>query len=94
MSIEPGQNFTIGRFDVTVGHRQSDFEFDKRTKAVSRHHAAIERDISGRYSVVDLASSAGTFVNGERLSPNVPRILERGVRVSFGTGGADYIWEE
>ena len=94
VSIEPGQNFTIGRFDVTVGHRQSDFEFDKRTKAVSRHHAAIERDISGRYSVVDLASSAGTFVNGERLSPNVPRILERGVRVSFGTGGADYIWEE
>lgn len=93
VSIQPGEAFTIGRFDVTVGRKQSDFEFDKHTKAVSRRHAAIERDADG-YSVVDLSSSAGTFVDGEKLVPNVPRRLVRGSRVCFGTGGADYRWEE
>lgn len=93
VTVEQGRPFTIGRYDVSVGRRQSDFEFDKGTKAVSRRHAAIEKDGSG-YWIVDLASSAGTFVNGERLQPNVPRQLTRGCRISFGTGGADYIWEE
>ncbi len=94
IDIQPGQAFTIGRFDVSVGHRQSDFEFDKKTKAVSRRHAAIERGGDGSYAVVDLTSSAGTFVDGQKLTPNVPHPLRRGSRVSFGTGGADYIWEE
>lgn len=94
VNIEPGQSFTIGRFDVSVGHKQSDFEFDKRTKAVSRHHAAIERERDGSYIVVDLSSSAGTFVDGRRLTPNVPCQLQQGSRIAFGTSGADYIWEE
>ena len=85
--------FTIGRYDVTIGRRQSDFEFEAKTKAVSRHHAAVERTTDG-YRITDLNSAAGTFVNGERLTPNVPRALAQGCRVSFGTAGADYIWEE
>lgn len=93
VQIEPGRAFTIGRFDVEVGHKQSDFEFDKLTKAVSRRHAAIERDEKG-YFVVDLSSRAGTFVNGERLTPNVPCRLTQGCRICFGTGGADYTWME
>lgn len=92
--LELGQIFTIGRFDVSVGHPQSSFEFDKRTKAVSRRHAAIERQQDGSYVIVDLSSSAGTFVDGQRLTPNVPALLARGKRISFGTGGADYVWEE
>lgn len=93
VDIQPGRAFTIGRFDVSVGQKQSDFEFEKNTRAVSRRHAAIEREESG-YFLVDLASSAGTFVNGQKLIPNVPQALENGCRVSFGTGGADYIWNE
>lgn len=94
VNLSPGDMFTIGRFDVSVGYRQSNFEFDKGTKAVSRHHAVIERQSSGGYTVTDLSSSAGTFVDGVRLTPNVPRLIQRGSRISFGTGGADYIWEE
>ena len=93
VNIEPGQSFTIGRFDVTVGKKQSDFEFDKSTKAVSRHHAAVERQMDGSYVIVDLASSAGTYLNGERMTPNLAYPLVRGCRVSFGTHGADYVWE-
>ena len=94
VDLQPGQAFTIGRFDISVGRKQSSFEFPKDTRAVSRRHAAIEREPEGGYVLVDLASSAGTFVDGERLIPNVPRPLASGNRISFGTGGADYIWNE
>lgn len=93
VDIQPGRAFTIGRFDVTVGQKQSDFEFPRDTKAVSRRHAAIEREETG-YFAVDLGSSAGTFVDGRRLTPNVPHPLTDGCRVAFGTGGADYVWSE
>lgn len=94
VALNPGELFTIGRFDVTVGRRQSSFEFDSKTKAISRHHAAVERRADGSYTVTDLDSTAGTFVDGVRLTPNVPHPLAQGSRVSFGTAGADYIWEE
>ena len=94
MDFQGGLPFTIGRFDVSVGMRQSSFEFDKQTEAVSRHHAAIEQGMDGVCQITDLSSSAGTFINGKRLTPNVPHPLLRGDRISFGTCGADYIWEE
>jgi len=94
VSIQPGYGFTIGRFDVSVGQKQSDFEFDKGTKAVSRHHAVIERSESGEYFIKDLVSSAGTFLNGDRLTPNMSYPLSRNDKISFGTCGADYVWEE
>lgn len=94
VNISQGQAFTIGRFDVSIGHQQSSFEFDKRTRAVSRHHAAIERQADGSYIIVDLVSSAGTFLDGQRLTANIPYQLVNGMRISFGTSGADYIWEE
>ena len=90
--IAQGEAFTIGRFDAVVGRQQSDFEFEKKTKAVSRRHAAVERSADG-HSIIDLASSAGTYVNGQRIPPNTPFELGYGCRVSFGNAGADYIWE-
>lgn len=93
VGIQAGECFTIGRFDVSVGRKQNDFEFDKSTHAVSRRHAVVERSPDG-YSIQDLVSKAGTYLDGTKLTPNVPYPLARGRRVSFGTGGADYIWEE
>lgn len=93
VDILPNQIFTIGRFDVSVGQKQSNFEFDKSTKAVSRRHAAIERTNTG-YQIMDLSSSAGTYVNGEKLLPSVPKQLNIGAKISFGTAGADYVWDE
>ncbi len=93
VSIRPGESFTIGRFDVTLGVPQSDFEFDRRTRAVSRRHALIGRDGRGYY-LSDQGSKVGTFVDGRRLRPGVPCRLTAGCRVSFGDAGADYIWEE
>ena len=91
--VQEGGVFTIGRFDVSVGIKQSDFEFDKQTKAISRHHAAIERNADG-YRIIDLSSTAGTFLNDQKLPPNALFKLESGCHVSFGNSGANYIWEE
>ena len=87
-----GQSFVIGRFDVSVGRKQCDFEFGKSTKAVSRRHALIDRSARG-YAVMDLNSRAGTFVNGKKVTPGVACLLQNGDHVSFGNAGADYIFE-
>jgi hypothetical protein len=90
--ITTGEVFTVGRFDAAIGRKQSSFEFDKKTKSISRRHAVIERHAGG-YNIIDLSSSAGTFLNGDKLPPNTPRELYHGCRVSFGNAGADYVWE-
>ena len=94
VNLPAGGIFRIGRFDVTVGNEQQpDFVFDRKTRAVSRKHAAVERGLAG-YSIVDLHSTFGTFVDEKMLTPNIPAKLERGSLVSFGHKGADYVWEE
>jgi len=92
VALSEGDIFSIGRYDASVGKPQSSFEFDKKTKAVSRRHAVIERE-GEAYMIIDLASRAGTFVDGKKLPPNTPYQLSAGTRVSFGNFGADYIWE-
>lgn len=92
VELSEGDIFSIGRYDAAVGRPQSSFEFDKKTKAVSRRHAVIERDDEG-YKIVDLSSRAGTFVDGQKLPPNTPYGLNGGTRVSFGNFGTDYIWD-
>jgi pSer/pThr/pTyr-binding forkhead associated (FHA) protein len=92
INIKPGSVFTIGRHSASVGTKQSDFEFPVRTKEVSRRHAVIERSQSG-YQIVDIGSSAGTYVNADKIIPNVSQPLSAGDKVSFGRAGADYTWE-
>lgn len=50
---------------------------------VSRLHAVIKR-ISGAIVFMDLGSANGTFVNGNRLSPNTEQIISHGDIVSLG----------
>lgn len=91
IALQLGQMFTIGRFDASIGIQQSSFEFDKRTIAVSRHHAVISHTAEG-YFIQDLGSKAGTFVDGEKLDPGTKVLLRSGTHVSFGNGGANYMW--
>lgn len=86
------QPFVIGRFDISIGRKQCDFEFERTTKAVSRRHAAIERLSSG-FAITDLNSRAGTFLNGERIPPESRCAIKHGDKISFGIAGADYIFE-
>lgn len=92
--IKPkGQLFVIGRYDASVGRKQCDFEFEKTTRAISRRHASIERTADS-YTITDLNSRAGTFVNGKRIAPEKPFMICDKDRISFGTAGADYVFED
>ena len=83
---------TIGRFDITLGVKQSDFEFSKDKKNISRRHAVFERSDDG-YTLTDLGSKSGTWVNGRRLPAHEPQQLEQGCHVVFGNSEASYIFE-
>lgn len=85
------QNLTIGRdpgSDVRFHADQDVF--------VSRHHAIIEwkssDDAMTKFTLVDLLSSNGTYLNGERLSAEGHE-LKTGDRIQFGRGGPDVLLE-
>jgi len=84
--------FTIGRFDINIGYKQCDFEFDHATVAVSRRHAAIKHSNS-EYTIVDLNSGAGTFVNENKITPCDHYKIKQGDCISFGNAGATYVFE-
>ncbi len=71
---------------VTVGrHPMSDFRFDPLVDLdVSTRHAEF-RNAGGMWLIADLASTNGTFVNGERITGE--RRLGEGDVVSFGGNG-------
>lgn len=50
---------------------------------VSGLHARLQLNAAGDWEVVDIGSSNGTFVNGEQLMPNVPRVIRVGDVVRF-----------
>ncbi len=52
---------------------------------VSRRHAAIEFSVLGSWEIEDLQSRNGTFVNGQRLSPQTLTELHEGDRILVGS---------
>ena len=93
VDIKEGEIFTIGRFDSSLGIKQSNFEFDKSLKTISRRHAAIERTATGYY-IIDLGSTTGTYINGRKMPPSAPFLLENGCHITFGYSGVYYVWNE
>ena len=95
VDIAPGQTFKIARgLSDIASQSEQEFYFPKATEGVSRgSHAVISRTEDG-YTIEDLNSKAGTFLDRQPLLPNIPQALYNGCQVSFGTGGADYTWWE
>lgn len=50
---------------------------------VSGNHARLQYNASGQFEVVDLGSTNGTFVNGQQLASNMPRVVNVGDIVKF-----------
>ena len=75
----------LGRADSS-SPRQPDIDltpFGALEKGVSRIHAAIEKS-DDVLTLVDMGSSNGTHLNGQRLRPDQPRVLRDGDEVRLG----------
>ena len=77
---------TIGRIDPDTGEAPVVDLNDCNAidKGVSRRHAKIIRRDGGTLNLVDQESDNGTFLNGQRLVANQPRILRDGDEIRLG----------
>ena len=66
---------------VTVG-RVDENDVSLPDISISRHHARIQHHGEGAYTLTDLESSNGTFIDGRRLSN--PARIRHGERIQFG----------
>lgn len=76
---------TMGRSDAGSTNKPSiDFSpYGALDKGVSRSHAAIELS-EDTLTIIDTGSANGTFLNGQRLVPNQPRVLRDGDEIRLG----------
>ncbi|MEO0561597.1 MAG: FHA domain-containing protein [Chloroflexota bacterium] len=79
------EELSIGRRDPNTGLSPDvDLEpHDALNKGVSRRHAMIVRR-EGSLTLVDLGTPNGTFLNGQKLVPQQPRILRDGDDIRLG----------
>lgn len=85
LTIAPTGEFLIGRRDSASGV-EPDLNltpYNALERGVSRIHAAFRRG-DDVLSIVDLDSANGTFLNGQRLAPNQPRLLRDGDEIRLG----------
>lgn len=78
----PVENFTIEKDVTAVGRlRGNDLVLDRN--GISRYHITLTMKES-QAIIVDLESVNGTYVDGERLPPNEPRVLRGGEEIIIG----------
>jgi eukaryotic-like serine/threonine-protein kinase len=78
----PTGQMVLGSTTITVG-RASDNQVVVDDPKVSSRQAEIRPTAQG-YTITDLGSSNGTFVDGQRLDVNAPRLLMPGSTIRFG----------
>jgi len=70
-------------FSVTKVGRARECQVWLESDKVSRNHAEL-RQTAEAPEIVDLGSTNGTFVNGERIQPQLPQYLQVGDEIRFG----------
>ena len=80
----PGASrFELSESETSIG-RHPDCHIVVDAGAVSRFHAKVVRD-NDEFSVLDLGSRNGTFLNGAQLAPNAPKKMLTSSEIKFGT---------
>jgi len=75
-----GQQYDLGDAIVDIG-RQEECAISIPSSKVSRRHASVQR-VLGRYTVADLGSTNGTYLNGTRLER--AELLSDGDKIKVG----------
>jgi len=89
-----GDTFTLvhdAALTMTVGSDGGINDMHVKNRFVSRSHAVIVPKDEGKYDLMDVGSTNGTFVGGVRLKSNVPRRLEEGDVIEFGWSDTDQV---
>jgi serine/threonine protein kinase len=79
---ETPRTYALDRPSLTLG-RSSDNDIVLAAEVVGRRHARLERTATG-WSVVDLNSTNGTFLENSKLLPAVPEAWEPGQTLRLG----------
>jgi len=85
---QAGANFRIER-EVRIGRdpQRCSIIMPKDTRGISGLHCSVEPTSDGAIKLIDLGSTYGTFVNGQKMNANTPRILRSGERFELADGG-------
>ncbi len=83
-------NLDLDVFPYIIGKGERGIDGYLELPTISRIHSQLDY-IDNCYSIMDLNSTNGTFVNGERLPPNVRKNLSEGDRIQFA--GETYIFQ-
>lgn len=85
LTLHPKKEMLMGRADEKTHHYpEVDLTpYQALDKGVSRKHASLRRN-DDTLMLIDLGSSNGTFINGQRVQPNQPRILRDGDELRLG----------
>ena len=85
LMLDPSEETVIGRTDAK-SDQVPDLDlaaYGAAEQGVSRRHAMIRRG-EDTLTLVDLDSTNGTFLNGQRLLPRQPRVLRDGDEIRLG----------
>ncbi|MFB6374004.1 MAG: FHA domain-containing protein [Bradymonadaceae bacterium] len=83
------KTFHVGDRTVTIGRKPTNF-IQLGDSEVSRVHAQL-RPAGARCAIVDMNSSTGTYLNGQKLSSREPQPLEGGDTIKIA--GIDFKYE-
>lgn len=89
LNLNDGEEMSIGRKSANPEVRNADFEFPADITKISRRHCSIKL-YNNIYSICDLNSGNGTYVNGKKIGSGEWVGLEDGSRVMLGNNVAVY----
>lgn len=83
--MKENSEVTLGRFDTgTQPNQEIDLNpYGAMDRGVSRHHCKILLQDNQIY-IIDLESTNGTFLAGNRLEPNTPTLVRKGDELLLG----------
>lgn len=81
----PGKDIPIREETITIGRRAGNSIILSQDAYISGKHVEIFTDVTGTY-LMDVGSTNGTVVNGQKLVPNERQLLLDGDEVQIGQG--------
>ncbi|MCR5830062.1 MAG: FHA domain-containing protein [Lachnospiraceae bacterium] len=73
------------KFPCVIGKDKASCDLVVEAGGVSRQHLRFNRNYDGGFTVEDLNTINGTFINGHKLAPNMSFAIREGDEISFGS---------